>query len=168
MAAHCPDPGLQQQQSFSLSLPLWPIVVAVSFGCSRGNSAPIWVAWGIWGPAESWVPGSLSDDSWAGSGNLTLRALPAGICLFSRAWTLARGSRLGIGRKLLGRVTSPYRDLLLILPRAWTSEGKNWALELVFAFQNREYISFSGGLQECHDLTSLQEQRIWHQEVCNS
>ena len=168
MAAHCPGPGLKQQQSLSLSLPPWPAVAAVSMGCRPGNLAPIWVAWGVWGPAESWVPGPLSDDSGAGSGNLTLRVPPAGICLFSWAWALARGSRLGTGRRLLGRVTSPYRDLPLLLPRTWTSEGKNWALELVFPCQNREYVSFSGGLQECHDLTSLQEQRIWHQEVCNS
>ncbi|XDA77125.1 hypothetical protein R6Z07F_007268 [Ovis aries] len=38
----------------------------------------------------SWVPGagSLSDDSWAGSGDLALRELPTELCLLSaRTWT---------------------------------------------------------------------------------
>ena len=42
-----------------------------------------------------WAPGSLSDDGWAGSGDLALRAPPAEICPFSRAWAMAGGPRRG-------------------------------------------------------------------------
>ena len=41
----------------------------------------VWAAWGVSGPVRSWVPGCLSDDSWAGSGVLALRELSLEICL---------------------------------------------------------------------------------------
>ena len=45
----------------------------------------------VWRPEEpegqlGWAPGSLSDDSWAGSGDLALREPPAELCLLL-AWT---------------------------------------------------------------------------------
>ena len=62
-----------------------------------------------WQPEEpegqsGWAPGSLSDDSWVGSGNLALKELSAEICLFKWAWALARGAKLGAGQMLPGRV----------------------------------------------------------------
>ena len=48
----------------------------------------VWAAWGVSGPVRSWVPGCLSNDSWAGSGDLALRELSIEICLFLvRTWT---------------------------------------------------------------------------------
>ena len=43
------------------------------------------------------LAGVLSGDSWAGSGDLALRAPPAEICLVGRAWALAGGPSLGAG-----------------------------------------------------------------------
>ena len=45
----------------------------------------------LWWPEEredqlGWAPGSLSNDSWAESGDLALRELPTDICLLF-AWT---------------------------------------------------------------------------------
>ena len=48
----------------------------------------------LWWPEEredqlGWAPGSLSNDSWAESGDLALRELPTDICLlFARTGTL--------------------------------------------------------------------------------
>ena len=39
------------------------------------------MAWGAWGSVGFWVPDSLSEDSWAGSGDLALREPPTEICL---------------------------------------------------------------------------------------
>ena len=68
--------------------------------CLRGrlrDPAPIiWLAWGTWGPVGSWVPGSLRDDSWTGSGNLALRELPTDIGLLSQDWDLG-GWKLCLG-----------------------------------------------------------------------
>ena len=77
-----------------------------------------------WGPAGSWTTGSFSDDCWTKPGDLTLRALPAEICLLSQAWALVGGPRLDAGQKLSIRVTSPHREPLF-LSRAWTSEGES-------------------------------------------
>ena len=55
----------------------------------------------VWRPEEpegqlGWAPGSLSDDSWAGSGDLALRELPAELCLLlARTGTLEGVSCLG-------------------------------------------------------------------------
>ena len=48
-----------------------------------GPAPGVWVARGAQGPLGSWVPGSLIDDGWARSGDLSLRELPAEICLLS-------------------------------------------------------------------------------------
>ena len=103
MAAHCPDPGLKQQQSFSLSLPLWPIVAAVSMGWVRETWHPF--GW----PEESegqLSPGFLVPSVMtAGQG---LGTSPWGHCQLGSAslagpghwpedpdWVLEEGSRAG-------------------------------------------------------------------------
>ena len=78
-------------------------------GHSPQTWPPICAAWGTYGQAGSWVSGSLSNDSWAGSGDLAWRALPAEIYLFDWTQALAGGPRLGTGPVLPGRVTSPHR-----------------------------------------------------------
>ena len=55
-----------------------------------------------------------------GSGDLALRAPPAGICLLSWAWALGGGPRPGAGRTLLGRVPGQGNPA-----GAWTSEGES-------------------------------------------
>ena len=45
----------------------------------------------------SWAPDSLTEDGWAGSGDLALSVPPVEVCLFCWIWALAGGSRLGPG-----------------------------------------------------------------------
>ena len=52
-----------------------------------------------------------------------MRVLPAEISLFSRAWALAGGARLGAGRMLPGKVTTWRMDPLLL-----ALEGESRAL----------------------------------------
>ena len=85
----------------------------------------------------SWAPGSLSDDGWAGSGDLALRTPSAEICLFSQAWALVGGPRLGVGRALQGRVPGPRGDPLL-LARLGPRRAKVEPWDLALACQNRE------------------------------
>ena len=49
------------------------MATAVHIGCSLGPAPAIGVAWGARGPVGLWVPGSLCNESWAGSGDLALR-----------------------------------------------------------------------------------------------
>ena len=62
-------------------------------------------------PEGDWL---LENDGWAASEDLALRKLPAEIFLFSLAWVLVGGPRLGVGQRFLGRVTCPYRESLLL------------------------------------------------------
>ena len=135
------------------------MAAAGSMGHSPWDLDLIWAAWG---EAESWAPGSLSDDGWAGSGRLALRAE---ICLFRRVWALVGGPRLGVGPMVQGRVTG-WCWKPLLLARAWTSESLG---TLPFLVRTENNICFGGSFQKHHDLTVtwLQKQRIWHQEVCN-
>ena len=73
------------------------IAVALCLGHSLGELlSSIWVAWEPKGQL-GWVPGSLSDDTWTGSGILALRAPPAEICLLStRTWT-SKGINCALG-----------------------------------------------------------------------
>lgn len=91
--SHWPGPGLEA--ALNLSLPLQ----ANGSGCLSGSQSvgpcpwvptrAVWLAWGVWGPVVSWVPGFLSDDSWIKSGDLALRELPTELCLLlAKTWTL--------------------------------------------------------------------------------
>ena len=68
------------------------------------------------------MPGSLSDDSWAGSGDLALKVLPADLCPLSPAGTGERTQTgcwtnvLGLGNWLVQELPTPR------LSQAWTSE----------------------------------------------
>ena len=69
--------------------------------------------WGSWGPAESWALCFFSDNGWAQWPRaLTQRVWPAEICLFSRAWALARGPRLAVEWVFPGKATILHRNPL--------------------------------------------------------
>ena len=89
------------------------MVVAVFLGYSPWARLPS--AWhkeleGLLGPGHL-APSVMTA---AEAGNLAQRALPTDICLFSQAWALVGGPRLGAGQRLLGRVTGQCRDPLLL------------------------------------------------------
>ena len=80
------------------------------------------VKWKSWRLAGSWAPGSLGDDGWAGSGDLTLRVSPADTCLFSWAWALVGGPSLGAGWKLPSSWLGP-RTPMALLKAFWVFQG---------------------------------------------
>ena len=62
------------------------MAAAVCIGCSVCDLAPaVRVTWGTWGPVGSWVPGSLSVDSWTSEGECC--ALGPGVFLLKQRIT---------------------------------------------------------------------------------
>lgn len=116
MAVHWLGPDLKAAESLPYPHHFDLMVVIVSRSGSLQDPAPVWVAWGAWGPAQSWAPGSLSEDCPRVSGEPGLE-----ICLLSQASALERRPSLCAGRSLPGRVTSLHR-VPFPLARAWTSD----------------------------------------------
>ena len=89
-AIHWPGLGLEAAVNLSLiTVYVTSVVAAICLGRSLWELPP------LCGRPEgsqgqlSWVPVSLRDDNWAGSGDLALRVLPAELCLLSartRTW----------------------------------------------------------------------------------
>ena len=109
------------------------MAVTVGMGHSLGDLVPArWVAWGAWEPVGSWVPCSLSDDSWIGSENLPLREPPTEIyLLLARIWISKRVKVV------------PWHPVLSCQNREKHLFGRDW--------QEHPFLT----------MTWPQEQRIW-------
>ena len=101
-----PSPGLPSGPEAVANLPHPCSCDLVSPGCSLWDLVllspltpnSIWAAWGIWGPVGFWAPGSLSYDSWTGSGDLALRKLPTEISLLlARTGRTSEGESCALG-----------------------------------------------------------------------
>ena len=90
-------PGLESSEPLPHPYICDLIAEAICLGCSLWNLVNTF-RW----PEETeghlgWVPGSLSDDSWAGCGDLALRELPAELCLLLVRMGTLEGDSCALG-----------------------------------------------------------------------
>lgn len=87
---------------------------------------------GAWGRVGSWAPGSLDDDSCAGPGDLTLRALPAKTCLPLPSLGTGRKTQIEHWVNVPWQDYGPKQELSSHQPgpRPWRVKVVPWALAL--------------------------------------